>query len=408
MSLQSALVVKQESNDKAIQSMDLKSDVTLAILTLEDVKPNLSTLISTSNVIKQNMSSQSSPLQGRTNETVSFSTTEDQHSDQTSSYSKDMKPNVSTEVLRCDVMKKDILTFSSFKGENKNSLDVQRQLEYLPDSDAFIENFTVVKSDLHHDLKELKELHKEVIDNFPTMYELRDKGLKTYKCDMCCQRFTHFYHITQHMKTHTRKNLYGYNFHQQQGAMKKKHKKLHPEDRCNECDHKKTHLHEKQYECYVCHKNFAQRYQLSRHQMTHSGLKPHECDVCHKKYSRKNHLLEHKKTHSDGPLGPPECDFVQRYQLSRHQMTHTGLRPHECDVCHKKYSRKDHLLEHKKIHSGSPLSLHECDVCHKKYANKSGLCFHKKSHSGLRPHECDVCHKNYTRKDELLEHKKTH
>ncbi|XP_059159286.1 uncharacterized protein LOC131943279 isoform X2 [Physella acuta] len=207
MSLQSALVVKQESNDQAIQFMDSKSDVTLAILTLEDVKPNLPTLISTSNVINQNISSQSSPFEDKSNETVSMS--ENQQSDETFSYSKDMKQNVSTELLRCDVMKKDILTFSSFKVENEDSLDVTRQLEYLPDSDAFIENFTVLKSDLYHDLKELKELHKEVIDNFPTMYDLSDKGLKTYKCDMCCQRFTHFDHITQHLKTHTRKNSYG-------------------------------------------------------------------------------------------------------------------------------------------------------------------------------------------------------
>ncbi|XP_059166499.1 zinc finger protein OZF-like [Physella acuta] len=415
MSLQSALVVKQESNDQAMQFMDFKSDVTLAISTLEDVKPNLP-LISTSNLINQNISSQSSPFEDKSNETVPFSTS-DQQSDKTFYYSKDMKPNVSTEFLSFDVMKKDILTFSSFKGENENSLDVKRHLEYLPDSDAFIENFTILKSDLHHDLKELKELHKEVIDNFPTMYELSDKGLKTYKCDMCCQRFTHFHHITQHMKTH------------QQGAMnshvkqlKKINKKfslhkLHPEDRCNESfnskyllsQHKNIHAQIRPHECDVCHKKFTMKSNLSEHKNTHSNLKRYECDVCHKKFAHKSSLCTHKIIHSGHK--PYECDvchtnFAQKNSLIMHKNIHAGIKPHECVVCHKKFAYKSSLYTHKIIHSGH--KPYECDVCHTNFAQKNSLIIHKNIHAGIKPHECNVCHKSFNSKNLLSQHKYIH
>jgi len=63
------------------------------------------------------------------------------------------------------------------------------------------------------------------------------------------------------------------------------------------------------------------------------GLVSFTCDMCDKVFKRKEHLLQHKKSHS-------------------------GLKPFICGYCGKSFSRKEHLIRHK--------------VC---YFISSGLCF---------------------------------
>uniref|UniRef100_A0A158R662 C2H2-type domain-containing protein n=1 Tax=Syphacia muris TaxID=451379 RepID=A0A158R662_9BILA len=47
-----------------------------------------------------------------------------------------------------------------------------------------------------------------------------------------------------------------------------------------------------------CHKRFANKFLLKKHQFIHTGLRPHCCPFCGKRFNRKDNLLRHKKTHS--------------------------------------------------------------------------------------------------------------
>ncbi|CAL2052840.1 unnamed protein product [Caenorhabditis brenneri] len=46
-----------------------------------------------------------------------------------------------------------------------------------------------------------------------------------------------------------------------------------------------------------CGKRFANKFLLKKHMFIHTGLRPHTCPHCHKKFNRKDNLLRHKKTH---------------------------------------------------------------------------------------------------------------
>lgn len=57
------------------------------------------------------------------------------------------------------------------------------------------------------------------------------------------------------------------------------------------------------------------------------GQTPHQCDVCGKKYTRKEHLANHMRSH-------------------------TNETPFRCEICGKSFSRKEHFTNHILWHTG--------------------------------------------------------
>lgn len=77
------------------------------------------------------------------------------------------------------------------------------------------------------------------------------------------------------------------------------------------------------------------------------------CNVCSKKFKRKEFLLQHLKSHIG--LRPFKCDeptcnksFSRKEHLLRHIVSHTGKKMFNCDVCNKLFSRKDNLNKHRR------------------------------------------------------------
>ena len=81
---------------------------------------------------------------------------------------------------------------------------------------------------------------------------------------------------------------------------------------------------------------------------------------------------------------------------------------HKCDFPQytKIYSRKSHLADHRRIHTGE--RPYTCTKCKQTFARKDVLTRHKRGHSGERPFICKVCTKTFKRKDHLKVHIERH
>lgn len=105
------------------------------------------------------------------------------------------------------------------------------------------------------------------------------------------------------------------------------------------------------------------------------------CDVCGKPFKRKEHLFQHRKLHS-------------------------GERPYVCTTCSKAFSRKEHLVRHLVSHTGQ--KMHECELCGKSFSRKDNLHKHRKTHGVSGPYICETCGKSFVVKHYYLMHLTTH
>ena len=73
--------------------------------------------------------------------------------------------------------------------------------------------------------------------------------------------------------------------------------------------------------------------------MTHTGEKQFECEICKKKFIKRDNMKRHKNIHFK----------IERYILDGD----IRERPHVCNICNKKYLKKSYLTEHEKSHTGT-------------------------------------------------------
>lgn len=154
---------------------------------------------------------------------------------------------------------------------------------------------------------------------------------------------------------------------------------------------------ERDYVCDTCNRIFTRKYSLKRHikTMHNHGSLPFKCDSCNAAFSRRDMLDSHKgRVHSNNPL-PFKCDSCQktfssistlnRHTKSLHSDTDTMVVG--CDVCGKTFRRNDCLIRHKRVHSGN--KPFECEICHKKFAYKQNRNIHQTKCKQGPKYECN-------------------
>ena len=83
----------------------------------------------------------------------------------------------------------------------------------------------------------------------------------------------------------------------------------------------------------------------------------------------------------------------------------TGEKPHECQLCNKRFSSTSNLKTHMRLHSGQ--KPYVCDICPSRFTQFVHLKLHKRLHTNERPFTCETCHKKYISASGLRTHWKS-
>uniref|UniRef100_A0A3Q3MJ17 C2H2-type domain-containing protein n=1 Tax=Mastacembelus armatus TaxID=205130 RepID=A0A3Q3MJ17_9TELE len=177
--------------------------------------------------------------------------------------------------------------------------------------------------------------------------------------------------------------------------------------------------------CDVCGKVMKNKSSLARHSFIHTGRKPFACHLCDLRFNRRDNLQHHLSRLHPGGVARRErqretqawlcaaCGktFSCRSRLRTHEVIHSGVKPHRCDLCPKAYMRTNDLEHHRKVvHADGttqprPPSSLLCDFCGKEFKCRSQLSLHCQTHTGERPHLCDICGRKFGRQYQLKRHK---
>ncbi|XP_069090516.1 zinc finger protein 544-like isoform X2 [Pleurodeles waltl] len=101
--------------------------------------------------------------------------------------------------------------------------------------------------------------------------------------------------------------------------------------------------------------------------------------------------------------------FTRRENLMIHQKLHMGLvkeKRYKCSECEKSFSHKGNFMMHQRTHAGE--KPYQCTQCEKRFNRKGNLIRHYRTHTGEKPYKCTYCEKSFSQKRNVIAHQTTH
>ena len=223
-----------------------------------------------------------------------------------------------------------------------------------------------------------------------------------YKCTKCEEQFGSIpkiesHHVEKHSKAPFRCEICQQNFiHQRNLRTHQGESQL----QCTECDfiacnktllvvHSKTHdprFLDGLFKCNFCEYRNKRRSNLDYHvNLVHEKVKGYLCDQCTFESSRKNEVVEHKKVRHEGiKYKCDSCDYTANRsgQVNRHiAVKHNGFR-YQCTQCDYKSISTSGLQDH--IVAKHDKTAFSCPFCSVQVFYKNSLQRHIKQHAKIK------------------------
>ncbi|KXJ83924.1 hypothetical protein RP20_CCG026951 [Aedes albopictus] len=264
-------------------------------------------------------------------------------------------------------------------------------------------------------------------------------GSKQPSCNICHKTFTATSSLERHMLLHTNEKPHvcpkcGISF--RRALLLRHHMQMEHEGRnphvCAECQEQFKNYHQlyihkqvvhlkKPYgggtkqrkyhlDCKLCKSSHSKTSDLERHiKSDHPGeTYPYpQCTDCPRTFLSKTHLDHHKAIHTD-KYACQECGkrntSIQTLQTHM-ENAHSDVRRYDCPVCiNKSYKTAVSLRQHMATHSHG--KKHVCEYCQKGFVRKDHMLIHRRIHTGEKPFQCTNCLKRFNDDASFCRHRK--
>jgi uncharacterized Zn-finger protein len=318
-----------------------------------------------------------------------------------------------------------IIHHNDIFGRNKDIVEHNEATEPISSSKKFLK----VQSQGGDEAEETSDVDK--IDTFKKMDKrqvtIRNhvKG-KEFKCYTCDEEFSHIDDVGDHMVD---TGHCGLPLGALEGKRELKVRIRNSGEQCYVCtlckmEFRKRDGCEKHIEAATCKKRYKRLCPITNcrilfrnfnyfkaHMITmHKDEFPFKCEECGKEFEQTSALNSHRNSHykdtqhiqadvlnSDTPLTCHICKerFRNNIDLRAHkEAMHDIQRKFMCDICGKKYKRKENLKDHiYMVHERDPAKdFVSCPTCGKALASQRSLRFHMRfAHTDAKPCICEIC-----------------